>query len=65
MNDVSGDFLEYMDEAYSKANFYSCSISAKCLQKFEITTTVVNYLNFRSKVYQMLFLLDIQGLVNL
>lgn len=51
MNDVSGDFLEYMDEAYSKANFYSCSISAKCLQKFEITTTVINSLHFRSKVY--------------
>ena len=51
MNDMSGDFLEYMDEAYSKANFYSCSISTKYLQKFEITTTVVNYLNFRSKVY--------------
>lgn len=51
MNDMSWDFLEYMDEAYSKANFYSFSISAKYLQKFEITTTVVNYLNFRSKVY--------------
>ena len=48
MNDMSGDFLEYMDEAYSKANFYSCSISAKYLQKFEITTTVVNSLHFRS-----------------